>query len=218
MYADDTLIISKDDDIDEVTRKCSEGLNKVATWYEANKLSMNYNKTKFMVLKHKKNTVVPNIHVRHKLIGQVHTYEYLGVLIDESLKFNEYVDSIWKKANNKIGILSRIRRFISVKTAVQIYKCMIRPHLDYIDYVIDSSTCERIEKLDKLQNKAIRRIEYCTIIENRKSIDDLCLEYNIEKLPVRRKRNLIKIMYKESKDTNNINYRRPQMELRSKSR
>ena len=32
MYADDTLIISKDDDIDEVTRKCSEGLNKVTTW------------------------------------------------------------------------------------------------------------------------------------------------------------------------------------------
>ena len=35
---------------------------------------------------------------------------------------------------------------------------------------------------------------------------------------MRRKRNLIKIMYKESKDTNNINYRRPQMELRSKSK
>ena len=92
---------------------------------------------------------------------------------------------------------------------------MIRPHLDYIDYVVDSSSKENISKLDRLQNKAIRRIEYCVNVEHRKDIDLLHHDYNIEKLPLRRKRNLVKIIYRESNDIQNINQDRPSMELRS---
>ena len=142
----------------------------------------------------------------------------MGIILDDQLSYNDYVDNIWKKTNNKIGTLSRIRRFISVKTAVNIYKCMIRPHLDYIDYVIDSTSSDRVSKLDKLQNKAIRRIEYCIDKNKRKDIDVLHIMYNIEKLSVRRNRNLTKIMYRESKDMKNINLLRPQMELRSNTK
>ena len=92
---------------------------------------------------------------------------------------------------------------------------MIRPHLDYIDLIIDSGSVNRLSQLDKLQNKAIRRIEYCINSDKRKGMD---VSYNIEKLTTRRKRNLLKIIYKESKDNTNIEYRRPQMELRSKGK
>ena len=215
MYADDTLIVTQSNNIEDVSNQITVGLGKVSTWCEANKLSMNYKKTKCMVIKHKKNQDVPTVCVKNKQIGIVHSYEYLGILIDEHLTHNAYVENVWKKVNTKIGILSKIRRFITVKTAVQIYKCMIRPHLDYIDYVIDSSSKENISKLDRLQNKAIRRIEYCVNADHRKDIDLLHREYNIEKLPLRRKRNLVKIIYRESKDIQNINHDRPSIELRS---
>ena len=80
---------------------------------------------------------------------------YLRIMLDDQLSDNDYVDSIWKKIDNKIRILARIRRFISVKTAINIYKCMIRPHLDHIDYVIVSTSVDRVLKLDELQNNAI---------------------------------------------------------------
>ena len=83
------------------------------------------------------------------------------MLLDDKLTMNEYADVMWKKANAKVGILARIRRFISENTAAKIYKTMIRPHLDYIDFVIDSSSADRVKRLDILQNKALRRIEYC---------------------------------------------------------
>ena len=96
---------------------------------------------------------------------------------------------------------------------------MIRPHLDYIDFVIESSSSDRIQKVDKLQNKAIRRIEYCVNPDRRVDIDDLHVRYNIEKLPLRRKRNLVKkIIHKKSKCIHNIVTERPQMELRSKTK
>ena len=55
---------------------------------------------------------------------------------------------MYKKTNAKVGILAKIRRFISEKNAVKIYKTMVRPHLDYIGFVVDSSSMDRIKKLD----------------------------------------------------------------------
>ena len=100
------------------------------------------------------------------------------MLLDDKLSMNEYADVVWKKANAKVGILAKIRRFISENTAAKIYKTMIRPHLDYIDFVLDSSSADRVRKLDTLQNKVLRCIEYCMIKENRLTysvlhIDDL---------------------------------------------
>ena len=146
----------------------------------------------------------PELKVEHLKINMVHQYEYLGITLDDKLSMNEYLDVISKKVNSKIGILSRIRRFISEKTAARIYKCMIRPHLDYIDFVIDSGSADRIKKLDTLQRKAIRRIEYCTLPEKRKDIDLLQVDYKIEPLKLRRQRNLVKIMYTQSLEGNNI--------------
>ena len=68
------------------------------------------------------------------------------MILDHKLTMNEYLDLIWKKSNSKIGILAKIRHFISTKTAIRIYKCMIRPHLDHIDNVIDLGSVDRIKK------------------------------------------------------------------------
>ena len=72
---------------------------------------------------------------------------------------------------------------------------MIRPHLEYIDYVIDSGSADRIQKLNNLQKKAIRRIEYSLAPENRTKIETLQEEYNIEDLKLRCKRNLVKMIH-----------------------
>ena len=103
-----------------------------------------------------------------------------------------------EKANVKIGILARIRHFMTEKTAMKIYKVMIRPHLDYIDFVVESGSDDRIKKLDNLKKKAVRRIEYCPVPENRQDLDVLIEKYKIESLHLRRKSNLAKIMYSRS--------------------
>ena len=64
-----------------------------------------------------------------------------------------YLDVMWKRTNSKLEILSKIRRFISERTAVRIYKTMIQPHLDYIDFVVDSRSSDRVQKLDRIKKK-----------------------------------------------------------------
>ena len=113
--------------------------------------------------------------------------------MDDKLSMNVYLDVIWKKTNAKIGILASIRRFISTKSATRRYKCMIRPHLDYIDFVINSGSANRIKKdIETLQEK-----------------------YKIEDLRLRRKRNLVKIMCNQSMCTKNLKVETSKMRLQS---
>ena len=215
MYADDTLLICKDGNPDKVTEKAQKALQRVYNWCQANKLTINVDKTKYMIVRYMKVQHEPELKIKQMKINTVRHYEYLGMTLDDKLTMNDYLDVISKKTNAKIGILSRIRRFISEKTAVRVYKCMIRPHLDYIDFVIDSGSANRIQKLDNLQRKAIRRIEYCMLPANRKDIDTLQELYKIEPLRLRRKRNLVKIMYNQSHEENNLKECNVNMELRS---
>ena len=54
-----------------------------------------------------------------------------------------------------IGALKRVRLFVSMHTAIKIYKGLIEPHVDHCSAVWDGLT----QKLsEKLQNRAIRVI------------------------------------------------------------
>ena len=65
---------------------------------------------------------------------------------------------IAKKLSSGIGALKRVRSFVSVHTAIKIYKGLIEPHFDYCSAVWDGLTQQLSEKLQKLQNRAIRVI------------------------------------------------------------
>ena len=90
--------------------------------------------------------------------------------------------------------------FISCDTTSRIYKTMIRPLIEYVDFVIDSGSKCLISKLDRFQERALRRIEYCVQPVNRKPYAELEKLYNVENLHAKRDRSLLRQMYFESKD------------------
>ena len=89
------------------------------TWCELNELSIIYVKTKFMIVKNIKVFKEPSLIMGDQNNCLVHRYEHLGVLLDDTLYMNEYLDTTWKKANSNIGILSKIGRFMSEKNCLE---------------------------------------------------------------------------------------------------
>ena len=168
-----------------------------------------------MLISNKKNVLNIPLIVDEKSLCKVARYEYLGVLIDQDLKMIPQVESMYKRANSKLGILTKIGKFITEKTAVKVYKTMIRPYLEYVDFIIASSTKEMVQKLDVLQRKALRRIEYCLFPEEKKSYEVLESKYKIERLATGHKSCLLSLMYINSKDINNIKNWTHNINLRS---
>lgn len=77
-------------DINVAAHELQNGLDKFATWASENKLTINADKTKIMLLASKqkwKSLVVPDIFMDNIELKRVVRNRYLGVVIDESLTF-----------------------------------------------------------------------------------------------------------------------------------
>ena len=104
-----------------------------------------------------------------------------------------------KKAKCKLGTLYRVRKFISRETSFLIYKVMIKPHMEYGDFVVDSTSKSHIDKLEWLQKKSLHLAEYQPP-EKKSEISNSKLNFHIEELYVCRQRSLLRLMYNQSKD------------------
>jgi hypothetical protein len=55
----------------------------------------------------------------------------LGVFFDDKYVFDEHINCLSKKINQRIGLLSRSRHFLPEKTLVIVYNSIVLPILDY---------------------------------------------------------------------------------------
>ena len=159
--------------MDECVEKGQDMLDKLTSWCDLNKSTINVNKTKCMVIKSGRERANFNLYIHGKKLDTVNSFEYLGIHIDNRLVMNNHVDSIHRKCMTKLNMLYKIRNFISRKTSLLIYKTMIRPYMDYGDFIIDSAHVSKIDRLDRIQDRIIRLIEYSPSKENREDINVL---------------------------------------------
>ena len=66
---------------------------------KSNKLSLNYTKTKFMLIHKNKTISALNIHIDGNKIEQVRTYQYLGVTMDDKLTWIDHIKNVERKCS-----------------------------------------------------------------------------------------------------------------------
>ena len=91
------------------------------------------------------------IHIDGVPINQNNQSKSVGLIIDENLSWKAHIHEISKKVSSGIGALKRVRPFVSMYTAIKIYKGLIEPHFDYCSAVWDGLTQELIEKLQNFK-------------------------------------------------------------------
>ena len=163
MYADDTNVTFSAATIPDLESQINSDLKYINRWLKANKLSLNVAKTEFMVISSRQklqslNDYTMNIHINGVPINQSNQSKSLGLIIDENLSWKAQS----KKVSSDIGALKRVRPFASMHTAIRIYKGLIEPHFDHCSAVWDGLTQQLSERLQKLQNRAIRVITKST--------------------------------------------------------
>ena len=69
MYADDTLLICKSNNAVDATEKAQKALDGILYWCEENKLTINRENTKFMLVRHTKTLCNPQIKIGNDILG-----------------------------------------------------------------------------------------------------------------------------------------------------
>ena len=135
-------------------------LSKIDDWLTVNKLSLNIDKTKFMIFSKPGSYIPPVIpSIRQVTIEKVSEFNFLGVLIDESLTWKSHINKISSKISKGTGILCRLKNLLPEKILLNIYNALILPYLNYAILIWGFSNTHR---LLLLQKKAVRSITNST--------------------------------------------------------
>jgi len=129
LFADDTACLIGHGDLPTLYRLANTELQKIATWFKANKLAVNVKKTKYILFHLKqrkidtsdlhliyndndidddqdqnKITEISRISVKNPDTADK-TYKYLGILIDENLSFDFHFEYLSKKLSRALYFL-----------------------------------------------------------------------------------------------------------------
>ena len=86
----------------------NEYMSLLSQWFVANKLSLNTDKTCFITLENQK-VVNPDIRINNLRIANVDYCKYLGLYIDQDLKWTIHIDQLCGKLQKLIGIFYKLR-------------------------------------------------------------------------------------------------------------
>jgi hypothetical protein len=132
MFADDTNISTNGNTNDELQELINVDLENVHQWLLANKLTLNKDKTEYMIIGSRQrisNLVTdPKIELGESVIKRVHKSKTLGVIIDEHLLWNHQIQNTVTKASKGIGMMRR-KQFVPKSTLVKIYNAIVLSHI-----------------------------------------------------------------------------------------
>jgi ribonucleases P/MRP protein subunit RPP40 len=133
LFADDTALISEDDDIDNLYLKTNHSFQKVCAYFRLHKFSLHPDKTKYILISNSKNVNEiaskifinnnnpgqndpKNIHevVRVRITDKVPAIKYLGVYFDPGLTFRYHVEQILSKISRALFLLRRVKNILSM--------------------------------------------------------------------------------------------------------
>ena len=167
MYADNTSLAYSAKDVKDITSTMSAELENLKVWLHGNKLFLNVAKTTSMLIgsrhtitdKITAETLRASFVISGEQIKQKPSVKYLGVHIDNKLKWKNHIKAVASKVTRAIAMIRHSKKFPPPKHTLKIlYQGLVEPHFRFYCSVWEACGVTTRCTLEKLQNRAIRII------------------------------------------------------------
>ena len=162
LYADDSALVFSHSDPVVIGNSLSTELSSCREWLIDNKLSLHMGKTECILFgTGQKLARVRDFQVTcaGTAVNQVSLVKYLGVKLDDRLKFGDHAKEVVKKCAGRIGFLYRHSQSLDFNCRKILCDSLIQPYLDYCNMSWYSSlTKELRNRLDVIQRRMVRFI------------------------------------------------------------
>ncbi|KAK3575570.1 hypothetical protein QTP86_029573, partial [Hemibagrus guttatus] len=128
-FADDTTVIGLIQDSDESAYR--QEVEQLVVWCSLSHLELNTLKTVEMIVDFRRNTpALPPLTIMNSTVPTVESFRFLGTTISQDLKWDTHIDSIVKKAQQRLFFLHQPRKFnLPQELLTQFYSAVIEPVL-----------------------------------------------------------------------------------------
>lgn len=160
-FADDTLLLfemdvksSEDKKYGEIIRK---DLQLIADYYKQNKLSLNLEKSQAIIIGNPQPKEIREVLSEFQIVIK-DEIKYLGVIIDQELKFSSHLQAIKTKINQTIGVVAVLRNKLMLNPLMSSYFSNFQSHLMYATFLLTRLRTMDLKQLQILQNRIIKMI------------------------------------------------------------
>ena len=159
LFADDTNAFHSDFDKNNLVRTLNTELSKINEWINVNLLTVNLTKTHFLIFS-KRNVIQfeGNVMLNNNIVERKHETKFLGIIVDEKLKWDNHIQYISTKISKNIGVIDKMRNALNHETKNLLYYSLVYPYLHYCSTVWGSANKTNLNPLTILQKRIIRII------------------------------------------------------------
>ena len=109
LFADDTNIFYSQDRLPELVNVLNTELDNMYTWFCVNKLSLNVAKTNYILFGNYRHEQHVALRIKDINIERVEATKFLGVIIDESLSWNNHINSVKSKLAKVSSVIYKVK-------------------------------------------------------------------------------------------------------------
>ena len=165
LFADDANVFIVHKDIVDLFVDANTVVNDLNLWFISNKLSINLDKTNYMIFKPNK-TINDTIKYRNLFVSvnniviqRTAVTKYLGIWIDEMLNWKHHTSMLIKKNSSFIGIFFKKQSFLPFRCCKNLYFSLIYTNLIYGLEVYGNTNNSVLKPLHISCNRVLRALQ-----------------------------------------------------------
>ena len=163
MFADDTNLFYSNKNIKILFKEMNIELKNISEWLRANKLSINIDKTNFILFHSNRDKdhlplKLPTLCITDAPIKQVVSTKFLGVQIDENINWTHHITLTENKLAKQLGLLYKAKPFLNRKSMINLYFSFIHTYINYGNIAWASTTKTKLKKIYSQQKQAIKTV------------------------------------------------------------
>ena len=161
LFADDSTVCDSNKNIEELFKNVNAELEKLKNWFDANALTVNASKTRFICYSSKKD--FPDLWLSGEKIKEISEnsdekcFKLLGVWLDPSLTFKYHINEVDKSVRKAIAYILRSRKSLPLNIRIMLFKSLALSHVNYSN-IIWGAPSTYTERLSKAIKKGVRVI------------------------------------------------------------
>ena len=153
LFADDTVLTMTNSCITTLQHDANKELTKIDEGMRLNKLSLNYNKSKYMLIIKKtisEDLINFKITIGKHKIEQVSQIKYLRITFDDKLTWKPHIQQICSKLSSRLWAILKLRQYVDLLTLKTVYFSLIYSHLQYCISSVGTGPRKRTQSFRKI--------------------------------------------------------------------
>jgi len=138
----------------------NRNLERIKTWCFTNKLTLNIEKTNFIIIKNPQNKfhISQPLFINNTKSNNAESIKFLGITIDKNLNWATHIENLRNTLRRNLGLIYVASTFLPRKVLILLYNSLINSKIVYCLEAWGNAPSIYLDKILTIQNRLLRII------------------------------------------------------------